>query len=134
MPPSALPRPSSAADVAAGYRADPGGYDELTGATGQIQPQWLPLLAALNDLTPDARKDRIERLSMRVRETGIAHDLFADLNLAAPPWRVDFMPLILPAAEWRVLEAAIIQRAHLFESIVADAYGPQQLIDRKSVV
>ena len=128
MPPSALPRSSVTNDLAAGYRAEPGGYDELTGATGAIQPQWLPLLSALNALTADARNDRIERLAARVRETGIAHDLFADLNLAAPPWRVDFMPLILPAPEWRVLEAAIIQRAHLFESIVADAYGPQQLM------
>ena len=128
MHPSALPRPSVTTDLAAGYRVEPGGYDELTGGTGRVQPHWLPLLGALNALTPDARRDRFERLGARVRETGIAHDLFADPNDTTPPWRVDFMPLILAAAEWRVLEAALIQRAELFERIVADVYGPQQLM------
>ena len=128
MPPATLLRPPVTADLAAGYRAEPGLHDELTGGTGASQPHWLPLLGALNALGPGARNDCFERLSARVRETGIAHDLFADPNDAAPPWRVDFMPLILPAAEWRVLEAALIQRAQLFERIVADVYGPQQLM------
>ncbi len=128
MPPSALPRPPLAVDLAAGYCPEPGGYDELMGGTGAIQPHWLPLLGALGALTTEARRDRFERLSARVRETGIAHDLFADPNETSPPWRVDFMPLILPAAEWRLLEAALAQRANLFERVVADIYGPQQLM------
>jgi len=128
MTTSLQPRTPGTADLAAGYRPETGGYDELMGATGAVQAHWQALLAALNALTPEARQDRFERLNMRVRETGIAHDLFADPNDASPPWRVDFMPLILPAAEWRVLEAALIQRAELFERIVADVYGPQQLM------
>lgn len=122
------PRIELPADIAEGYEAGAGVYDELVGATGTIQPHWLPLLAALNKLGPQARADRYERLDMRVRETGIAHDLFVDPAEPAPPWRVEFMPLILPAAEWRLLEKAVVQRAQLFEKIVADVYGGQLLM------
>ena len=122
------PRPVPTAGLEAHYAPEAGGFDELMGATGAVQPHWQPLLAALNALGPQARQERFERLNTRVRETGIAHDLFADDDDPAPPWRVDFMPLILPASEWRVLEAALIQRANLFEKIVADIYGPQQLM------
>ncbi len=65
---------------------------------------------------------------MRVRETGIAHDLFADPSKAAQPWRIDFVPLVLPSSEWRFLERALVQRARLFEAILADVYGPQRLM------
>jgi len=116
------------ADIAMGYQAGVGVYDELLGADGTIQSHWLPLLASLNALEPQARAERLDRLNTRVRETGIAHDLFVDPNEPAPPWQVEFMPLILPAAEWRFLERAVIQRARLFEMIVADIYGPQRLM------
>ena len=44
------------------------------------------------------------------------------------PWRIDLVPLILGVEEWRALERALIQRARLFEAILADLYGPQQLL------
>ena len=70
----------------------------------------------------------MEQLNARVRETGIAYDLFSDPASTAQPWRVDLVPLILGAEEWRELERALIQRARLFEAILADLYGPQQLL------
>jgi uncharacterized circularly permuted ATP-grasp superfamily protein/uncharacterized alpha-E superfamily protein len=121
-------RPALPADIGAGYRPDVDGFDELMGPTGAVRPHWQPLLAALNALGPAARQQRFERLNARVRETGIAHDLFADTDNATPPWQVDFMPLILAQAEWRLLEAALKQRAELYERIVADVYGPQYLM------
>ena len=38
------------------------------------------------------------------------------------------MPLIIAPEEWRGLERALIQRARLFEGILADLYGPQRLL------
>ena len=43
-------------------------------------------------LDPATRAQRIEQLNTRVRETGIAHDLFADPASTAQPWRVDLVP------------------------------------------
>lgn len=103
-------------------------FDEMLGRDGEIAPHWVPFLDAFNTLDPQARAARLERLNQRVRETGIAHDLFADPTASAQPWRIDLVPLVLPAGEWRVLERALIQRARLFEGILSDVYGPQRLM------
>src|SRR5258706_2069667 len=44
------------------------------------------------------------------------------------PWQLDPIPLLIGAAEWRSLEAALIQRATLINRVLADCYGPQELI------
>ena len=115
-------------DLPAGYRSVPASFDELVDASGSLKPHWLPLLRELNVLDANTRAIRIEQLNARVRETGIAYDLFSDPGSAAQPWRVDLVPLIIPAEEWRDLERRLVQRARLFEHILADLYGPQNLL------
>jgi uncharacterized circularly permuted ATP-grasp superfamily protein/uncharacterized alpha-E superfamily protein len=115
-------------DLARGYRDAPEGFDELTERSGAIKPHWLPLLQSLEALDPANRARRMEQLNARVRETGIAYDLFSDPTSATQPWRVDLVPLVFPANEWQQLERALIQRARLFEDLLADLYGPQHLL------
>lgn len=113
-------------DLTRNYRAGSGGFDELAESSGAFRPHWEPLLQALEALAPATRALRMEQLNARVRETGIAYDLFSDPASITQPWRVDLVPLIVPAEEWRGLERALIQRARLFEAILADLYGPQE--------
>src|SRR2546423_10530789 len=109
-----------------GYQALAGGFDELIERSGTVKAHWEPLLQEIAALTPAARSLRTEQLNARVRETGIAHDLFADPASAVQPWRIDLVPLIVAPEEWHLLERALIQRARLFEGILADLYGPQR--------
>ena len=44
------------------------------------------------------------------------------------PWNLDAIPLVIPPSEWSQLEAGLIQRARLLNLILADLYGPQQLL------
>ncbi len=111
-----------------GYRALAGGFDELIDATGSLRPHWEPLLDELAALSPATRSLRTEQLNARVRETGITHDPFADPSSTAQPWRIDLVPLVVAPGEWRQLERALIQRARLFQGILADLYGPQRLL------
>jgi uncharacterized circularly permuted ATP-grasp superfamily protein/uncharacterized alpha-E superfamily protein len=111
-----------------GYRVDPERFDELIDSSSALKPHWGPLLQSLEALDPADRKLRMEQLNARVRETGIAYDLFSDPTSATQPWRVDLIPLIIPADEWKGLERALIQRASLFEKLLADLYGPQHLL------
>ena len=95
-------------DLTRGYQAAREGFDELADGSGALRPHWRPLLAALEALEPATRALRMEQLNARVRETGIAYDLFSDPASTTQPWRVDLVPLIIPAAEWRGLERALI--------------------------
>jgi uncharacterized circularly permuted ATP-grasp superfamily protein/uncharacterized alpha-E superfamily protein len=115
-------------DVTALYAAGVESFDELMTAAGAIKPHWQPFLGAIGALDPVTRSLRMEQLNTRVRETGIAYDLFSDPASTAQPWRVDLVPLIIAPEEWRQLERALLQRARLFEAMLTDLYGPQRLL------
>ncbi|MCW5559540.1 MAG: circularly permuted type 2 ATP-grasp protein, partial [Verrucomicrobiae bacterium] len=44
------------------------------------------------------------------------------------PWELDPIPLVIGSEEWHRIEAALQQRAALLDRILADCYGPQDLI------
>jgi len=104
------------------------GYDELMDAAGEVRPHWAKFLASLAELPAPEQSHRAERLNRRVREMGIAHDIFADPTQPGKRWEVDLVPLIFSSSEWRFLEAALVQRARLFNAILADIYGEQRLM------
>ena len=120
-----LPAPS----ITAGYTPS-GAFDELVGADGTMAAHWQSVLTGLDALTHEQRLERIERINLRVRETGIAHDLFADPGRNLQPWRLDLVPLVFPPRMWASIEAAVNQRARLFEALLGDVYGPQTTLTR----
>ena len=105
-------------------------YDELISPDGSIAPHWQPILSGLEALTHEQRLERINRINTRVRETGIAHDLFADPSRNVQPWHLDLMPLVFTSATWAGIEKAVVQRARLLEAVLGDLYGPQRLMQR----
>lgn len=104
------------------------GYDELLDASGNIRPHWRALIEALGDLPEAERNARAVRLDRRVRDTGIAYDIFSDPRSPSQRWQLDLTPVMISAAEWRWLEEALTQRARLFDAILADVYGEQRLM------
>jgi uncharacterized circularly permuted ATP-grasp superfamily protein/uncharacterized alpha-E superfamily protein len=105
-----------------------GGYDELLDANGAIRPHWRELFNALEELPAGERTSRNARIDHRVRETGIAYDMFADPSSPAQKWQLDLMPIVFSSGEWRWLAAALVQRARVFDKLLADLYGDQKLM------
>ncbi len=103
-------------------------YDELLDPSGAVRPHWRGFLSALGALPEAERNARAVRLDQRVRETGIAYDIFSDPNTSSQRWQLDLAPIIISAAEWRCLERALIQRARLFDAVLSDLYGEQRLM------
>lgn len=119
--------------LVARYPRPVGQFDELTGVDGNIRPQWHTLMRELELLDEPTRRARVDILNARVRETGIAHDVFSDPTSATQPWRVDFVPLVISEEEWLQIERAMLQRAQLFQAILADIYGPQELLKSAAI-
>src|SRR5262249_7992379 len=63
-----------------------------------------------------------------IRENGVTYRVYGDPRGQYRPWQLDPLPLLIPPAEAAVLEAGLIQRARLLEAILADLYGPHQLL------
>jgi uncharacterized circularly permuted ATP-grasp superfamily protein/uncharacterized alpha-E superfamily protein len=116
-------------DLVRAYRNAGGdGYDELLDADGDPRSHWRALLEGLGELTGTERAQRAMRVDRRVRDTGIAYDIFSDPRRPSQRWQLDLAPIMISAAEWRWLDEGLTQRARLFDAILADLYGPQNLM------
>src|SRR5581483_5641409 len=115
--PSSLPPPPPA-----------GVYNELTDGDDQIRPHWKPLLESLQRLGSEELNARQEQCQRVIREHGATYNVYADRDRLGRPWSLDLLPLVISSTEWRQIEAGLIQRSHLLDSILGDIYGPQQLL------
>lgn len=125
--------------------AAPGHYDELRGgvsaplepgASGSVPPHALPVphwAAFFEQLGSEGFADlnrRTLHLQRQVRDNGITYNVYADTGGPQRPWSLDLFPLILPPAQWAQIESGVLQRVKLLEHILADVYGPQELLHR----
>ncbi|HPG89210.1 MAG TPA: circularly permuted type 2 ATP-grasp protein, partial [Hyphomicrobium sp.] len=114
-------------------RVASGHYDEMITPHGDVRPHWRSFLTGLGALNDGERQTRAARMDRRVRDTGIAYDIFSDPNKPSQQWQLDLAPVIISSAEWRWLEAALIQRARVFNALLNDIYGAQTLL-REGIV
>ncbi len=115
------------AALSAAYPGSDAGYDELLGSDG-IRPHWAPLMRELDALGAPELRHRSETARRIVREQGITYNVYGDPLGVERPWELDPLPFVIPAQEWAALEKGLIQRATLINKILADCYGPQELI------
>ena len=121
-------RPAGAPALKLDYRVPPGVFDEAFSSPGVPRPSWRAFAAASETLSSDELNRRAAQAERLLRDNGMTFDGFADERALKRPWRLDLLPLIVAADEWRKLEAAISQRARLLELITEDCYGPQRLL------
>jgi uncharacterized circularly permuted ATP-grasp superfamily protein len=112
----------------AAYGSKPGVFDELRAADGSIRPHWLPLVHGLERLGREGIRDRADNARQLLREHGVTYNVHADGESAARTWDLDLIPFVIGADEWAQLEAGLIQRTKLLNLVLADIYGPQQLL------
>ena len=103
-------------------------FDEALDTDGQPRPHWATLWHDLEASDPAAIAAALADVERQVRDHGITYNVYADPQGADRPWEVDPLPLLLPADEWASIEAAIEQRADLLNRVLADLYGPQELL------
>src|SRR3954451_16032515 len=107
---------------------DEGVYDELSENGLDPRPHWAPLMESLQSLGTEEIGRRWARAERRIRENGVSYNVYNDALGANRPWRLDLIPFLLPANEWAYIEAGITQRAQVLELLLADLYGPQELL------
>lgn len=118
----------STTDLIGSYSPVAGVYDEMMDPAAGVRPHWQGFLRRLGALRPQEIQERWDTAQRLVRENGTTYNVYDDTGDNAHPWRMDPLPFLIGAAEWRQLEAGLIQRARLLNAIVADLYGPQKLL------
>jgi uncharacterized circularly permuted ATP-grasp superfamily protein/uncharacterized alpha-E superfamily protein len=103
-------------------------YDELSADGVNPRPHWARMMESLRSIGPEELGRRWSRAERRIRENGITYNVYSDPLGANRAWSLDIVPLLIPAEEWRFIEAGIIQRAQLLSLLLQDLYGTQDLV------
>ncbi len=129
QPETAEPQSDDFEPLLAGYHClQPRHFDEMVDDKGQVRAHWRPFLSMLARLGPDEVNRRFAAADRHLRDSGVFYRVYEDPAGATRPWPLSHVPLIIPPGEWRDLKAGLIQRAQLMEAILADLYGPADLV------
>ncbi|MBY8976805.1 circularly permuted type 2 ATP-grasp protein [Rhodobacteraceae bacterium NNCM2] len=97
-------------------------HDEAFSTAGRPKAHWLGFFDWLGRVGAEEYGRAASILDHRRAESGIA---FAANGKTA---KADSLPVILSPNDWHALEAGITQRANLIEAMLADVYGPGQMV------
>ena len=108
-----------------------GHYDELRQNGDPSQPlneHWKPFFEHLGfDGFGDLNRRR-QSLEQQLRDNGVTFNVYADEHSQQRPWSLDLFPMILAPEEWAKIETGVLQRTRLLNRMLADLYGPQELL------
>lgn len=107
---------------------DPAVFDELSADGVTPRNHWSSFIQSLTDIGAGELEKRLARAERRIRENGVTYNVYGDPLGVSRPWKIDLVPLLIPADEWRVLEKGIIQRAQVLNLLLQDIYGEQKLL------
>lgn len=110
------------------YVSDARRYDELLDRAGNVRPHWRPLVDALAGAGPESLRRGAELARRLIVENGVTYNVYADPQGRDRPWVLDPLPILFTAEEWREIELGVLQRARLYDALLTDLYGPQQLV------
>ena len=115
-------------DLLADYPRAANAYNELLDAQGQVRPHWQRLFRVLERSSLAQLNQRQALLERQIQENGVTYNVHADPDGLDRQWALDLLPNLIPADEWQQIAAGVAQRAGLLNRVLADLYGPQQLL------
>ena len=113
--------------------ADSSVRDELRGEAGTLRAPWrrfaelMQAPAAGLDVAGDLDQ-RVGQVAQQIRRDGVTRNVFSASGVAARPWSLELLPLLIEPSDWAQIESGVTQRAALLETMLADLYGPQRLL------
>ena len=118
--------------------ADPGHHDELRGASTQckgepaaLSPSWSSFFEHIGDEGLADLNRRHHNLQRQIRDNGVTYNVYADAATGLRrPWALDLLPMLIGPQDWAKIEAGVLQRARLLNAIMADLYGPRELLQK----
>jgi uncharacterized circularly permuted ATP-grasp superfamily protein/uncharacterized alpha-E superfamily protein len=120
-------------ELVAGYRPPVGGYDEMVDRTGTLRPHWAHVGQVLDGLGVDELGRRRAEAARLLDDDGVTYNIYGDPNRPTSRWSLDPVPVVLTSTEWSGIESAVVQRAELLNLVLADLYGPRDLLRRRLI-
>jgi uncharacterized circularly permuted ATP-grasp superfamily protein len=112
-------------------RARAGHFDELLAGTEEaveVRAPWRAFFSTIGDAGLLDLERRAATVARQIADDGITYNVYSDEGGPQRPWPLEVLPFLIDAAEWTAIEAGIAQRARLLTAILADVYGPGELL------
>nr|WP_294864240.1 circularly permuted type 2 ATP-grasp protein [uncultured Pseudogulbenkiania sp.] len=106
----------------------PSHYDEMLLASGAVRPHYQGFAEWLQAQTPEALSRKREEANQRFHRVGITFSVYGDESGAERLIPFDTIPRIVPAAEWRALEAGMRQRVKALNAFLHDIYHDHAIV------
>ncbi|UAY51306.1 circularly permuted type 2 ATP-grasp protein [Ferruginibacter albus] len=103
-------------------------YEGLSGNDEILSRHWHTFFQSFNKLGYKEVNSRNDALLRLLKENGVTYNIYGDPKGLNRPWELDLLPYIISEKEWHLMETGLTQRAELFNLILKDIYGEQQLI------
>lgn len=107
----------------------PNGFDEMHDRGSLVRPHYDAFDQWLRD-TPATQIERKRReAEIAFHRVGITFSVYGEESGNERLIPFDLVPRIVPAAEWRMLEAGLRQRVHALNLFLNDVYGEQRILN-----
>ena len=123
-------KPPAGPSLIADYRLQPGIPDEMIDPAGNLKPGWAQLMAAFDRLGPAELATRFERADQYLRDAGVFYRKYDGAEGKERDWPLAHVPLLIDETDWERISAGLVQRAELLETVIADVYGHNRLVQQ----
>lgn len=103
-------------------------YDEMFAADGSVRAPYAVLYDRVASLSAAELGERQRTLERSFLLQGITFTVYGAESATERIIPTDLFPRILPASEWAVIEAGLIQRLTALNLFLADIYGAQKIL------
>lgn len=104
-------------------------YDEVFQADMTARPHYQPFLNVLHNFTKDDLLEKFETAQANFLRQGITFTVYSNDEGTERTMPFDFVPAIIPAADWAHIERGMKQRIKALNMFLEDIYKQQNIIN-----
>jgi uncharacterized circularly permuted ATP-grasp superfamily protein len=100
----------------------------LIAGTAQLTGAWGQFFSEIEADGGGTLAHRADSLARQIHDNGVSYNVYADDGGPQRPWSLGLFPLIVSPQDWQHIAAGVTQRVRLLDRLMADVYGPQDLL------
>jgi len=104
-------------------------FDEVFEADGTPRPHYADIIKRIRSLSPVEFGRRRALADLTFRNQGITFTVYGDESGTERTFPFDLLPRVIPAAEWSLIEAGLIQRVRALNLFLRDIYHEAKILD-----
>jgi uncharacterized circularly permuted ATP-grasp superfamily protein len=108
-------------------------FDEMFQGSGEVRPHYRLLAERLGTLPEAEFEQRRAAVDLAFLRRGVTFTVYNDAEGTERIFPFDLIPRIIPASEWRHIEAGLIQRITALNLFLHDLYHEQRILKDKVV-